>query len=380
MRDLMRGLAALAASLFLATAAPAQRDPQIDMTRDRLQLEGQRIAKDIDIVLEEAGKAYRQGRTADAVRQLDATLDFLDRTTLLDSTRAELKGRVQRALAYYKARPNDPGPRPDPVVRRPPPVDRGPDPGKVVFDDARRIIGSRSEQLASLRDLQRERSERLGQVWLDVYKSSMPPKDDIEFPADWVEKSKRRSPAMQMTEKERAIMRGLNKTIAPDFKGQTFQQVIDYLSKAIGAPIILDPNALREVGAEYTSPVNLTSPEMSVRSVLKKVLADFQLTYIVKDETIQVMTPARARETLTTRTYYIGDLITASGAGFGLGTNPFQVMQQANDLMFLIQTTIEPNSWAYKEGPGSMYFHPGTMTIVVKQTAEVHMMLGVGLR
>src|SRR5262249_48539650 len=114
--------------------------------------------------------------------------------------------------------------------------------------------------------------------------------------------------------------------------------------------------------------------------VLKKVLADFQLTYIVKDEVIQVTTPARARETLTTRTYYIGDLIAATGVGVGLGSNPFQVLQQVNDLMFLIQTTIEPASWASKDGPGTMIFAPGSMSIVGKQPAEMHMRLGLGAR
>ena len=46
----------------------------------------------------------------------------------------------------------------------------------------------------------------------------------------------------------------------------------------------------------------------TLRTVLRRILGDVNLAYIVKDEAIQVVTPARARETLSTRTYYVGDL------------------------------------------------------------------------
>ena len=57
-----------------------------------------------------------------------------------------------------------------------------------------------------------------------------------------------------------------------------------------------------------------------------------------------------------------------------------QQSQQVNQLLILIQQTVDPDSWEFKNGPGSIYFDPVTMTFVVRQTAEVHFLLGVGMR
>ena len=59
------------------------------------------------------------------------------------------------------------------------------------------------------------------------------------------------------------------------------------------------------------TPVKLQMKNVATRSILKKILGELNLTYIMKDESIMVMTPERAKNTLTTRTYYVGDLITA---------------------------------------------------------------------
>jgi hypothetical protein len=380
MRDLTRWLAALAAGLFLAAAATAQRDPLQD-AKARQQVAAQQAAREVEEVIIAAGADAKAGRYIKAVGDLQRMVGFLENNPdLSDSARNALKTRLERQMDAVRAQAARAGQQINPdQIKRPPP-DRGPDANKGAVEIAQRITGSAAQQLAAYKEIQEERARAGNQVYISILKSSVPPADDLTFPSDWLDKSKKRSSAMQMTEKERAIMNGLKKSVAPDFKGQTLKQVLDYLSKVIDGPIIVDPNILKEVGADYSSPVNLTGTPLSARSVLKKVLADFQLTYIIKDEVIQVTTPARARETLTTRTYYIGDLIAATGVGVGLGSNPFQVMQQVNDLMFLIQTTIEPSSWAYKDGPGTMIFDPGSMSIVVKQTAEMHMRLGLGAR
>jgi hypothetical protein len=382
MRDLTRWLAALVAGLFLAAAATAQQRDPLQDAKARQQIAAQQAAREVEEVIIAAGVDARAGRYIKAVGDLQRMVGFLENNPdLPDSARNALKTRLERQMDAVRSQAARAGQQINPdQIRRPPPPDRGPDANKGAVEIAKGITGSRAEQLAAYVGLQEERARAGNQVYMSIIKSAVPPVETLSFPDDWAEKSKKRSPAMQLTEKERAIMAGLKKTVAPDFKGQTFKQVLDYLSKVVDAPIIVDPNILKEVGAEYSSPVNLTATPLSARSVLKKVLADFQLTYIVKDETIQVTTPARASETLTTRTYYIGDLIAASGVGVGLGSNPFQVLQQANDLMVLIQTTVEPNSWAYKGGPGTMIFDPGRMVIVVKQTAELHMMLGFGAR
>ncbi len=41
----------------------------------------------------------------------------------------------------------------------------------------------------------------------------------------------------------------------------------------------------------------------------------------------------------------------------------------------MIQTTIDPSSWQINNGPGAIYFHFPSMSLVVKQSAEVHGMI-----
>ena len=56
--------------------------------------------------------------------------------------------------------------------------------------------------------------------------------------------------------------------------------------------------------------------------------------------------------------------------------------QAIGQIMVLITHTIEEKSWQVNnpEASGVIYFDPLTMSIVVKQSAEVHLMIGAGMR
>ena len=107
------------------------------------------------------------------------------------------------------------------------------------------------------------------------------------------------------------------------------------------------------------------------------------VTYIVKDEAIQITSLQKAKETLSTRAYYIGDLIGfGGGMQFGGGLAQLQMARQLQQLAVLITQTVEPESWmiADKGGLGTIAFDPITMSFVVRQTAEIHFMMGIGMR
>ena len=61
--------------------------------------------------------------------------------------------------------------------------------------------------------------------------------------------------------------------------------------------------------------------------------------------------------------------------------NKVQMAQQANQLILMIMNTIEPASWqgVGERGYGTISYNPATMTLIVRQTAEMHYMLGGGL-
>src|SRR5207244_8352565 len=45
------------------------------------------------------------------------------------------------------------------------------------------------------------------------------------------------------------------------------------------------------------------------RNVLRKIFNELGLTYIIKDEMIQVVTASRAKDMMVVRRYYVGDLL-----------------------------------------------------------------------
>ena len=66
-----------------------------------------------------------------------------------------------------------------------------------------------------------------------------------------------------------------------------------------------------------------TLRSITLRSALRLILKDLELTYVVRDEVLQITTPEDAESQLITKVYPVGDLVVPvmSGGGgmFGLG-------------------------------------------------------------
>ena len=91
-----------------------------------------------------------------------------------------------------------------------------------------------------------------------------------------------------------------------------------------------------------------------MRTLLKKVLSDVGLTYIVKDNVIQVTTPEIAKQTLTTRTYYMGDLMTLTDVRVPAYARQAEAMRTIQDVIGVIVGTVEPNKdWCGEWRPRS---------------------------
>jgi hypothetical protein len=251
-------------------------------------------------------------------------------------------------------------------------------PANPALDPARRIRDT-AGRLAELRDLRREREARIAMAGLDVERSAIPPRDVIEFPsrAKWDRITKMRSKT-NMTEREKAIMKALNSPITVDLRGSKVETVIEYLQTVTGQEIILDKSTQEAAGINYDTTVNTNVKNVALRTLLRKVLGELGLTYVVKNEAIQLVTPQQAREMLTVRTYYLGDLAGVADFTFGPIFGQAQMMQTVAQLVQMITGTIEPDSWAVNNegGRGTIMFDPRTLTLIVKQSAEVHYMLG----
>jgi hypothetical protein len=233
-----------------------------------------------------------------------------------------------------------------------------------------------NDALRTVRSIRDERDQRYVKAMREVVRSSMPIEGDVEFPADWKEKTKRRS-KVQLTEEEKKLIKALNTPITTSFKDKPLQGVLEYLEKTMGIQFEVEKAALDQLMLNYESPISGSAKGISMRGFLKKLFGDQGLTYVIRNGKIIVTTPDRAAQMLVIKSYYVGDLLTTPGFNFGTIDNQLQLVQNVAALIAFIQS-IEPSSWQ-PTGPGTIFFNPLTMTISVKQTAEMQLMLSGGL-
>jgi general secretion pathway protein D len=235
----------------------------------------------------------------------------------------------------------------------------------------------------------------------DIDKSATLPSGDIEYPKDWQERTKGRTTAVQLTTKERSILQALNATISVNFRNSKLEDVIEYLQTYTGQPILLDREGMKDLEISYETAVTLNLKGVTVRTVLRKILADVGMSYVIKDETIQATSAQKAREMMTVRRYYVGDLLAGMSTlgnyngpqgvwntgifpnGFRApGLNPqlqaMRNMEGVKQLIDLVQGSVDPQSWQANGGGGTVTFHAASMSLIIKQSAEVHALLGSG--
>lgn len=370
--------------LLLLGPAAAQTDDPLPEVRARLKIEAQRIEKE---TREGRMKAYRLVRddvegAVDILKGLTGTLR--KDVSLSEARRTSLLATLQRDIDNVRAlagvrRTMEPAAAAQRIEARRAPDPRAAEGPKSVFDTASKYIQQRQGAVTAARDLRTTRGDRMIAAMSGVDRAAVPPKSDYDLPDDWLEKSKRRSPLAKLTEIEKAILEALKKPVRVDYNMDTFQSVIDDLSKKLGQNILLDKQALDEANVPYDTPITLRfNKPVSARTALKRVLADVGLTYVIRKETIEVTSLARAREMMTVRTYYIGDLMGVVSPMLPAVVNQFQMIQAIGTIISQIQG-IEPDSWEGRGGAGSVTFDPVSMSLVVKQSAEIHYMLN-GLR
>jgi len=239
------------------------------------------------------------------------------------------------------------------------------------------IIEARGKGLDEARLAKLDKSDRFNRVLGSVDKSAIPDPRDYVLPKNWLELSERRSTKVKMTAKEKAILKSLESMVDVDFSKNTLDDVIDSLRKYLKVEIAVDKRALAEVGLSEESLVTLKM-RASGRTVLKRILADLNLTYAIKDEAILVTSQERAKELMTTRTYYVGDIVSVVDIRLPAAVSQAIMIDNVNRLMTTIQQQVDPRSWRSpnSDGGGSITFDPLSMSIIVRQSSEFHFMMG----
>jgi len=380
-------LAAVFLACGLILAAPGiGRGDEFDRARGEQEVAAQKVFEEMKTTLAEARRLERT-RPAEAVRLLknslasiedDSVLTEPQRTALLRQLRGALRDaeetvRVQQdrdqaaRLAADKRKREQRG---TDQARPADPATSG-SAAKDLYDAAKSRVAESSKIKAA-------KEAGFGAALRSNEEAAIPTDKAMVFATSYAYRAALRG-KQQLTDKEKSLLKTLNSVMSVDYAKKAFRDVIDDLNERTGQAIILSDESLKEAMVEYDDPVTFKAKKVTVRTILKKVLADRGLTYILKDGTIQVVTPQKARETLVARSYPVGDLASSLDMRFPPLLRRLQMLQNVAQLVDLIQNSIEPSSWQANGGPGTISFYEPTMSLVIRQTAEMHYQLGGAL-
>jgi hypothetical protein len=167
---------------------------------------------------------------------------------------------------------------------------------------------------------------------------------------------------------EQAIADELQKPTEIEFLETPFQDVFHYLEDYHEIQIEIDQRALGEVGIPSDTPITKHLKGISLRSALRLLLRDLDLTYVIRDEVLLITTPERAETTyLCTRVYPVAELVESGRAG---GSES----RGCDYLIEAIMTCISPQSWGDLGGPGVIVAVPPgrPKALAVTQDPRIH--------
>lgn len=245
--------------------------------------------------------------------------------------------------------------------------------------------GFLNARIREARELLSEQERRWTLTSRDIDKSALPIAGDIEFDKKrWAEIAKLRK-GEELSEKEKAILKALNEPIKAQWRNSALRDVIEYLQTVSGQVLFVDRRALEDANLTDETPVSFFAPrEVTMRTALRKILQDLNMTYVVKDQVIYITSQQRAKDMMVTKTYYIGDLTT----GLGPLGNPLQVgpliaaqqeMENARMIGEMIKDQVDPSSWVGNGGSGTITYSPINKAFIIRQSAEIHSLLKGGL-
>lgn len=128
-------------------------------------------------------------------------------------------------------------------------------------------------------------------------------------------------------ETEQRIQKALGEETIQQFFETPLEEAIQKISQDHNIPIVIDSRALEDIGLTADTPVSLELENVSLRSFMRLMLRELELTYMIKDEVMQITTIEAAEENRVTKVYPVGDLVVpilqlgggGGGGGGGIG-------------------------------------------------------------
>lgn len=177
---------------------------------------------------------------------------------------------------------------------------------------------------------------------------------------------------------EAKIEAALGETAKLHFANQPLDGVVNALAKQYRIPIQVDYRALTAEGFGSDTPVTAHIEGVTLRSALRLVFDQLDLTYVVRNEVLFVTTKTEAENILIFKVYPVGDLVRSTNefhsppAPEGGAVEDRQALEDYQSLIELITSCVAPTSWDEVGGPGSIQEFRHSHGLAFSQTAEVH--------
>lgn len=255
------------------------------------------------------------------------------------------------------------------------------------FVEAAGMQSYTSEQVRADANFQKRFADAVLKNHASVATSALPAVNDITFmdAAEWRKMSelRRKADKIPLTEKEEQILKSLETAVSLNLQDRPFEEALQDLSNKMNQELFIDKQSLKDAGLDLSRPITFKG-NVSARTALRAILQSNLLTFVVKGEMIQVVTLERAERELTTRSYYLGDLVTGTGQFgnsilYGPAASYQQSLVNADNLVNAIKDSIDPRAWKDKGGACSVTFHMPSLSVVVKASTEVHALMGSSL-
>lgn len=166
---------------------------------------------------------------------------------------------------------------------------------------------------------------------------------------------------------ERRIQTALAKQISFDWKDAPLKDVVAQLADECDITIVLTKK-IEDAGVTRDQPITQKLTKISLRSCLRLILGDLNLTYITKDEVIKITTieDALSPENMTIRLYPVQALVErVSSMGEAKPALDFK------PLIGLVEE-IEPDSWQEVGGPGIAKGFENGACLFISQRDDIH--------
>ena len=373
------------AVLLLVLAGPLTvhaDDLKAILERDKLAL--QKLQGDVNYALIQAKVFERNSNPARAKQTLDDAMTKVQNAKdLPEAERTKLRQQLQtrlnevnRLVRAQELADEEAAKRAADKIRR----DQPPVTNKAGYDTAKNKIISQQEQIAAAQRLRDQKAKGTLGVLASLDVSSTPINGVVEYPKYWREltDNRKKIAGNALSEKEIKLLKALNSTLSIDYKNTQFKDVLEDIMEKAGLAILVDEGSLREAMVESNDPVTFKVNKVTVRTILKKVLADRGLAYILVDGNVQVVTAQKARETMVVRAYPIDDLVGGGNQLYGPFVNRAIMLSNVQGLINTIQNAIDPALWNVNGGPGSITFSEASRALIIRAPAEMHYMFGAG--